>query len=75
MLPRPTATPAVRGMMVSCGLALIAEPAVVARVALLVTIVMLPGVVALPIALRSAVQAYPPTHPRLGPSVPFRKMS
>ena len=75
VLPRSIATPTVRGLIVSCGLALMAEPAIVARSALLVTIVMLPRVVGLPITLATVVHAATPWLPRLGPAVPFSKMS
>ena len=50
--------------------ALMAEPAVVARLALLVTIVTVPGVAGLPITLAAVVQAATPTLPDPVPSVP-----
>ena len=74
VLPRSIATPAVRGLIVSCGLALMAEPAVVARSALLVTNVILPRVVGLPITLATVVHAATPRLPEPVPSVPLREM-
>ena len=72
--PRSIATLAVRGLIVSCGLALMAEPAVVARSALLVTIVMLPRVVGLPITLATVVHAATPRLPEPVPSAPLMKI-
>ena len=70
VLPKSIDTPAVRGLIVSCGLALMAEPAVVARSALLVTIVRLPDELGLPITLAAVVQAPTPRLPDPVPSVP-----
>ena len=72
VLPRSIATPAVRCLIVSCGLALMAEPAVVARSTLLVTIVMLPDELGLPITLATVVLLTNPLAPtpRLPDPVP-----
>ena len=60
VLPKSIDTPAVRGLIVSCGLALMAEPAVVAKSALLVTNVILPRVLGSPITLATVVLAARP---------------
>ena len=74
VLPRSIPTPAARGLIVSCGLAWIAEPVVVARSTLLVTNVISPRVLGLPITLAAVVHAATPRLPEPVPSVPLRTM-